>query len=315
MPRPAWLKPLPGLIATTWLTLTLPGQTLPLSDAITIPFDPALDGAAYIPEGETPSSRAQASAVRAIVNDDDRIPVTSHRYPWSAIGRVDWVNGRGQTTGSCTGTLIGVDLVLTNAHCIIDEASDRPTTQTVVFRPNLVRGRAEAQAQVVDVTYGDSPYTGQAADDWALLKLDQPLGDTYGYLGWRTLDLDDPAVLDQTSGNISIVGYAGDFPTEAMIVFGEPGETAGLSEGCSVLLVVPDGTFANTLIHDCDTNPGASGGPILAQFEDGEYYLVGLHSGSISLLESITLPTGEQTDILNRGVQVSRWSGPAAQWR
>ena len=117
------------------------------------------------------------------------------------------------------------------------------------------------------------------------------------------------------TGNISIVGYAGDFPTEAMVVFGEPGETAGLSERCSILLVVPEGDFANTLIHDCATNPGASGGPILAQFEDGEYYLVGLHSGSVSLLESITLPTGEQTDILNRGVQVSRWSGQAAQWR
>ena len=318
MRQAAWGWTWPSLIATTWLALpglTLPGLTLPLPNPVNLPFEPALDGASYIPSGETPSNRAQAESVRAIVNDDGRIPVTSRRYPWSAIGRVDWVDSRGQTTGSCTGTLIGIDLVLTNAHCIIEEASDRPTTQTVLFRPNLVRGRTEAQAQVIDVAYGDSPYTGEAADDWALLKLDQPLGEDYGYLGWRTLDLADQAVLDQLAGKISIVGYAGDFPTESMIVFGEPGETAGLSDGCSLLLIVPDGTFANTLIHDCDTNPGASGGPILAQFEDGEYYLVGLHSGSISLLENITLPTGEQTDILNRGVQVSRWSGQAAQWR
>jgi protease YdgD len=311
MQRAVW----PGLMAATWLTLITPAPAGPFPEPIAIPFEPALDGASYIPEGETPSNRALGESVRAIVNDDGRIPVTSRRYPWSAMGRVDWVNSRGQTTGSCTGTLIGVDLVLTNAHCIIDEASDRSTTQTILFRPNLIRNRSEHQAQVIDVAYGDSPYTGQSADDWALLRLDQPLGEDYGYLGWRTLDLEDQDVLDQVAGNISIVGYAGDFPTESMVVFGEPGETAGLSEGCSILLVVPDGTFANTLIHDCDTNFGASGGPILAQFEDGEYYLVGLHSGSISLLESITLPTGEQTDILNRGVQVSRWSSQAVEWR
>ncbi|NJN20816.1 MAG: trypsin-like serine protease, partial [Leptolyngbya sp. RL_3_1] len=207
-PSAAWFWTLPGLIATTWLSFTPPAQPFP--EPIAIPFVPALDGSAFIPPGAESSTRAQAGSVRAIVNDDGRVPVTSRRYPWSAIGRVDWVNHRGQVTGSCTGTLIGVDLVLTNAHCIVDEASDRPTTQTVLFRPNLVRGRAETEAQVMDVAYGDSPYTGQAADDWAILRLDQPLGETYGYLGWRTLDLGDPDVLAQIEGNISVVGYAGD---------------------------------------------------------------------------------------------------------
>ena len=50
-----------------------------------------------------------------------------------------------------------------------------------------------------------------------------------------------------------------------------------------------DGDFAGSLIHTCDTNPGASGAPLFALFDDGDYYILGLHAGSVSLLENVTL--------------------------
>ncbi|MEB3268549.1 MAG: trypsin-like peptidase domain-containing protein [Leptolyngbya sp.] len=310
---------LPSAIAVA-IAAPLSAQPIPSGFAdpanqVAIPFVAAVDGAAFVPPDLDRSANPLGGAVRAIINDDGRTPMLSDEYPWSTIGRVDWVDDRGGVVGSCTGTLVGLDLVLTNAHCLLEEASDRPTQHQIVFRPNLRRGQARTSAEVVDYAYGDSPYSGRAADDWALLRLNRPLGDTYGFLGWRSLDFRDDDLLTATAGKVSIVGYAGDFPTERLRSFGAPGETAGLSEGCSVLLVMPEGELADTLVHDCDTNAGASGGPILARFDDGEYYIVGLHSGSITLLENITLPSGDRTDILNRGVQVQRWAATAAAMR
>lgn len=271
-----------------------------------------IGGEAYVPDGLTSTRRPIDGSLRAVVNSDDRTPVLSQNYPWSAIGRIDWVTPEGSgIVGSCTGSLIGRDLVLTNAHCLIDPATDLPTTHTITFRPNVIRGDAAAIAEVIDYDYGDSPYTGNTAEDWALLRLDQPLGETYGYLGWRTVDFTNPDTLIATDGQLSVVGYSSDFPTSPLSSFGAPGETAGLSADCSILVKLLDGEFAGSLIHTCDTNPGASGAPIFALFEDDNYYILGLHTGSVSLLDNVTLPTGEETNVLNRAIPVAGWAARA----
>ncbi|MDB9526545.1 trypsin-like peptidase domain-containing protein [Oscillatoria sp. CS-180] len=278
--------------------------------------DSEIGGEAYVPEGVVSTQRPIDGSLRAVVHTDDRTPVLSQKYPWSAIGRIDWVASDGsEVLGSCTGSLIGPNLVLTNAHCLIDPETDQPTTHTITFRPNVIQGEAPAIAEVVAYDYGASPYTDNTAEDWALLSLDQPLGNIYGYLGWRTTDFTDSTTLTEMDGQISVVGYSADFPTPMLSSFGAPGETAGLSASCSVLVELLEGEFSGSLIHTCDTNPGASGAPMFALFEDGEYYILGLHTGSVSLLENVTLPTGEETDVLNRGIPVSRWAARAAALR
>jgi hypothetical protein len=72
-----------------------------------------------------------------------------------------------------------------------------------------------------------------------------------------------------------------------------------------------NGALKGVLLHRCDSNPGASGGPLFALFSDGNYYVVGLHSGSSELRESTRLGNGEVSGVINRGVAVSRWATAA----
>lgn len=89
-------------------------RPIPLS----IGFDPQKDASTYIP---TDLEQSDNPTRRAIPGNDDRVPVTTEAFPWSAIGRIDWVGTKNDGTevdlGQCTGTLVGRDLVLTNSHC------------------------------------------------------------------------------------------------------------------------------------------------------------------------------------------------------
>ena len=303
---------------------------------IEIPFDPDADEVSELPEEGTQLDSPLGEDSRAIVGRDDRYPVMSRAYPWSAVGRLEW-HDRGQKTTTCTATLIAPDAILTNSHCLgylrynaeteeFDKyflesdqyqrllAADSGRSR-MVFKPSLIEGVSLDSATVVSFESGWSAQSQESSDDWAVLTLDKPLGDYYGYLGWRSLDFANPDVLRITAEKIHLLGYAGDFPTPALRLFGNPAETAGIDVACSIVGVWPDGTpYAGTLAHDCDTNPGASGGPILAKFSDERYYLVGLHAQSTRIPET-TLPNGVTTNVVNGGVQPSRWMRAAARAR
>jgi protease YdgD len=90
------------------------------------------------------------------------------------------------------------------------------------------------------------------------------------------------------------VGYSGDFPANA------PGRTAGVHQGCNLL-----GEVEGSLIHDCDTHGGSSGGPMLAVI-DGEFRIVGLNSAERTERQ-INPSTGETIQsqgIVNYGVKI-----------
>jgi hypothetical protein len=44
-------------------------------------------------------------------------------------------------------------------------------------------------------------------------------------------------------------------------------------------------------------------------------YIVGLHSGNVPLDRWVKLPTGDITNVVNRGVAVSRWAQRAVEYR
>lgn len=311
---------------------------------VPLPFNPATDRPSLRPLSLEQSHHPMGTdriGVSPADLDDDRIPMLSPDFPWSAMGRLDWVLDDGTAFPACTAALIGPQVILTNAHCLQFQSINLDTgdveqdifitpelyptlISSLVFKPNLSDNTAPAAATVTRIVMGWIPESRPTAEDWALMVLDQPLGnaENYGHLGWRQLDLGDPAVLAALAETVQFIGYASDFPPAPLQAYGNPTHTAGVDPQCSILAQVQPGDnlaqlsavdLSGALVHTCATPSGRSGGPLLAYFpDDGTYAIVGLHAQRITLLTSeVTLPNGDLLTVLNGGVRVDRWADRA----
>jgi len=201
---------------------------------------------------------------RSVIDEDNRVQMTNRSYPWSAIGWIIGTTAQGENY-ICTGTLITPDVVLTNAHCVVDIQTNE-LSQHITFEPNLINGWVRDDADVANVIkvlpgsdFGDFsqlPYP----DDWALIKLDKPLGETYGTIAWTPVPID---ILVGNPEHFALVGYSSDV---------DNGNTASVHMGCSILSE-QKGVFH----HNCDMQTGSSGEPILGQI-NGEIRIVAVNS-------------------------------------
>lgn len=157
---------------------------------------------------------------------DDRVALTSTRYPWRTIGKID---------SGCTATLVGKNLALTAAHCVLEGGSLRYIGN---FRPNYIDGMSADSSWVKRVWWGTRYPDSNRGDDWAILQLDDNLGDTYGWMG----------VASESRTYVTMAGYSGDF---------KGGQTAGVHVDCRFR-----DTLGSFWLHDCDTSRGSSGGPM-----------------------------------------------------
>jgi V8-like Glu-specific endopeptidase len=219
---------------------------------------------------------------KEIIGKDDRQTIASGKaYPWTAIGRV--------FPGNCTATLVGEDLLLTNAHCVLDYERGSKRHAEITFYPNVVNGRPiEGQdvAQVTEAITGtkfeeSNRYRhqypgwrgislGDSARDWALLKLNRPLGLKYGFWGWRAIPTAE--LVNDRKHKLAIAGYPYDFSQPGLLQ--SQGNTLAVQEGCSILK-----EERNMYYHDCDTAKGSSGSPIF--YRSGRnYYMVALNNAS-----------------------------------
>ncbi|XGW00802.1 MAG: serine protease (plasmid) [Leptolyngbya sp. BL-A-14] len=238
---------------------------------------------------------------RNIFGKDERIPMNSSKYPWSAIGRID-IPLSATTLKICTGTLIAKNIVLTNAHCVVDEATGAFHKQPIVFRPNLVNGQSHDQAKVIKVLVGTKDIKRQPGADWALLTLDQPLGEKYGFLGWINADLAD---LDALKQAFNLAGYSGDFPQD------QPGSTAGVHKGCSIRGIT---SVPGVLSHDCDMTQGASGGPIFVVQPNGSVVIVAVNEAErVDATVHAQQAPKFTASAANLGIAAVNWSAAACE--
>jgi protease YdgD len=246
------------------------------------------------------SSEKPYDSTRAIVGWDDRIPMISRKYPWSAIGRIVGESTDGNSY-TCTGTLIAENIVLTNSHCVIDPKTHQ-LSKRVAFLPNVINRELQDDNDIAlaeKILYG-TDFTNDAVtnqtNDWALIQLNKPIGRKYGYLGWKSLP---SSTLVQNQKKFIFVGYSSDFPNPKKpkyeFLSAGSGWTASFQDKCSILQ-----DDQNVLFHDCDTTGGSSGGPIIGVI-DGQPYIVALNNAEIKARNSnAAVNLAVKIDVLDR---------------
>lgn len=186
----------------------------------------------------TLATAAQAQSDKRKLTDRDDL------YGWEAIGRLDVGN-----VSFCTGTLIAQDLILTAAHCALDEATGKLYAPgDITFRAGLSNGTALAERQVVQIAvhpdYGSNDLLSAASIrvDVALMRLESPI----------PYSIADPFALHsgRVAGNeISIASY-GRGRSEAIT----------RERSCRIL-----DRRQGLITFDCDITFGSSGSAILAK--------------------------------------------------
>ena len=186
---------------------------------------------------------------------DDRVFMDTTAFPWVVVGQISFDSG-----GACTATLIADDVLITAAHCIADNGQFdmRGTFTTGYGRPG-----GAVSARIVDY-FTDPQWDEQRfsstddldGTDWALLRIDTPLGAELGHVGVRGL-VDTAGSRGALRADLYQAGYSWD-----------TGEHLSGNIGCHMVQVYDD----NTMAHDCDTTRGDSGSPFMVR--DGDEYFV-----------------------------------------
>lgn len=183
------------------------------------------------------------SGVKNVFEADNRVPMSQTTGIYTAIGMVR------KSNAFCTGSLVWKNLVLTNAHCVLNGG--------VVVLPSALTftaGEGTTNRQVFNVSEiwpGTTDPQANRSEDWAILKLTQ--NTNRAYFGFKSAQNLNPLPL-----LLTLAGYSGDF-------YQTHGK-AGIDAGCRIR-----GDESNYFLHDCDMMGGASGSPIYATTSQGHF--------------------------------------------
>ena len=161
----------------------------------------------------------------------------------------------------CSGFLVGPDLFMTNHHCIHDESGLLPLEGAEIFMDYY-------QDYAVDPTLGgvtagvSEILRMDAPKDYALLRLDKPIGDTYGWL-----ELDTTTRVD-SSQSVKLISH-------------NRGRSKEIVRRNTEIVDIPADhplvNFPFALVYLADSEPGSSGSPVFLR--EGTGVIAIHHSG------------------------------------
>jgi V8-like Glu-specific endopeptidase len=217
-----------------------------------------------------------------IIGDDDRVRIDDRGAPWSAIGQVNI--GGYRRAGQCTGTLIAPDVVLTAAHCVVDDWRAAPFPLHDIHFLAAVRGGENSGHSTAKCLHfrTDYKFPAQGSEpDFATDMVEVVLNDK--------LDIEPMPI----AANVAAV------PGLSLIHAAYPADRRfALSAHFGCRLLEADRT-PPLWLTDCDTHPASSGGPLLAKI-DGVRQLVAIMvaagNGSPNLAVPISRPGNAPPD-------------------
>lgn len=187
--------------------------------------------------------------VANVFGRDTRRRITSYRDYFWPIVRVETENG------GCTGSIVGKNLVLTAAHCIMKNGA---LSQKVIYvKTGYVNGKYADKTHAVWAWWGTTTPEKDRLADWAILKLKKNLGNTFGTFGF----LHDLSEFSQYNDKVSLAGFSSDISN---------GHVLSRTRNCSIRYHYSNGM----LLHDCDATRGTSGGPVYKCPSSGGCYIV-----------------------------------------
>jgi V8-like Glu-specific endopeptidase len=198
-----------------------------------------------------------------IFGTDDRVVYQDTSYPWRSIGRV--FNNEGK---AASGALVGPNIMVTAGHVVPWNSAQ---AWWMRFVPDYFDGQsllgAGVESYVSDVQgYNTSYFSGAVTGyDWAICKLYNPLGQSFGYFGVNSY------TNDWENQNIwNVCGY----PSEVA-----GGERPSWQGGVSILDDDDDSNDGQELESEtADITEGNSGGPIWAWW-NSDPRVIGVVSG------------------------------------
>jgi V8-like Glu-specific endopeptidase len=242
-----------------------------------------------------PSSGRVPESIFGII--DDRVLINApEKYPWRMICSLEIIGNSG-SGGIGTGWFIGPKTLVTAGHCVYHpslggwareitvypgryDLDDRvfPYPKDASFTKPVVSQNFEAVSRWINTLNPDF--------DYAVIHLDQPVGDE---TGWFSVAVKDDITLQGSLVNVS--GYPGDKD------FGKRQYFAASKIG----LVTPTRIF-----YEADTYAGQSGAPTWILTDSGEHQVIGIHSYGVGggfTLNSATRITAEIFNTINQWIK------------
>lgn len=204
-----------------------------------------------VPSQESTNQNVNLVKGHNVFGHNDKELVTSLDRQFNLVGRLIAPDGT-----YCTASLVWKNLIITAAHCVFKDGEFLKGKYQ--FLLGASNGTSVAESGVSYIWWGTADSPNNRNLDWAILKIEKPLGEKYGYFGWK------PST-EENLENVMQAGYGS--------LFYQGKSMTGVQE-CSARAFLPEKGF---IYHDCDTSTGDSGSPLFTCDQKNTCFIVALH--------------------------------------